>query len=215
MATSSRTESRVPAIIAVVLLIALVATMPGRLTLIGPWVPYTIGICLVLPMIGAGLSPVGSGWAKAEHKLVMTFVVITVAIQLYILKELIQDILTHDRSLEPTTLLATSVALWVTNVLLFALFYYQLDRGGPDSRAAGRPATVDFSFASTATEEGQVEKEPTFVDYLFLSFTSSTAFSPTDTLPMTPRAKLLMMMQDAVSLTTIVLVAARSINVLR
>lgn len=215
MATNNRPESRVPAIIAVVLLIALVTTMPGRLTLIGPWVPYVIGACLVLPMIGAALSPVGSSWAKAEHRLVMLFVVITLAIQLYILKELIQDILMHDRSLEPTTLLATSVALWVTNVLLFALFYYQLDRGGPDSRAAGKPALVDFSFASTTGQEGQAERPPSFVDYLFLSFTSSTAFSPTDTLPMTPRAKLLMMMQDGVSLITIVLVAARSINVLR
>jgi hypothetical protein len=205
----------VPAIIAVVLIIALVASMPGRFTLIAPWMPYVVGAAFVIPMIGAALSPVGSGWAKAEHRLVMLFVVVAVALQLYILKELIQDILTHDRSLEPTTLLATSVALWVTNVLLFALFYYQLDRGGPDSRAARRPAAVDFNFASTGTQEDGAERQPTFVDYLFLSFTSSTAFSPTDTLPMTARAKLLMMMQDAVSLVTIVMVAARSINVLR
>jgi len=215
MATNARPESRLPAILAVILLIALVATMPGRFTLIGPWMPYVVGVALVVPMIGAALSPVGSAWAKAEHQFVMLFVVLTVIIQLYILKELIQDILVHDRSLEPTTLLATSVALWVTNVLLFALFYYQLDRGGPDSRAARRPGRVDFSFASTATQEDEALHPLTFVDYLFLSFTSSTAFSPTDTLPMTARAKLLMMMQDAISLTTIVLVAARSINVLR
>lgn len=215
MASNSRPESRLPAIVAVVLIITLVAVMPGRFTLIGHWMPYVVGAAFVLPMIGAGLSPVGSGWAKAEHRLVMLFVVVSLVLQLYILKELIQDILTHDRSLEPTTLLATSVALWVTNVLLFALFYYQLDRGGPDSRAAGRPATVDFSFANVGTQEGQAERSPTFVDYLFLSFTSSTAFSPTDTLPMTARAKLLMMVQDAVSLVTIVLVGARAINVLR
>jgi hypothetical protein len=189
--------------------------MPQRFTLIGPWMPYVIGAALVLPMIGATLSPVGSGWAKAEHRLIMLLSVLAIVLQLYVLKELIQDILVKDRSLEPITLLETAVAVWVTNVLVFALFYWQLDRGGPDSRAAGKPGAVDFSFASTTTQEGESVRPLSFVDYLFLSFTSSTAFSPTDTLPMTPRAKLLMMTQDAISLVTIVIVAARSINLLR
>ncbi|MBV8668280.1 MAG: DUF1345 domain-containing protein [Candidatus Eremiobacteraeota bacterium] len=215
MAIKLRPESRLPAIIAVVLLVALVASMPARFMLIGPWMPYVVGVALIMPMIAATLSPVGSRWARTEHWLVMLLVVVTVVIQLYVLKELIQDILVHDRSLEPTTLLATSVALWVTNVLLFALFYYQLDRGGPDARDAGRPRPIEFSFASTETQEGEPERGLTFTDYLFLSFTSATAFSPTDTLPMTPRAKLVMMAQATISLTIIVLVAARSINILR
>ena len=111
-----------------------------------------------------------------------------------------------------TGVLVTSIALWLANVLYFALSYWQLDRGGPDGRAAGRKELADFSFAA---EERDASFQPAFADYLFDAFTTSTAFSPTDTLPLTRRAKMLMMVQSAISLVTLVVVAARAINILR
>ena len=91
-----------------------------------------------------------------------------------------------------------------------------VDRGGPAARANARKTHPDFLFAQMSSPE-LVDKdwEPTFVDYLFLSFTNATAFSPTDTLPLSRWAKLAMMFQSAVSLATLALVIARAVNILR
>jgi hypothetical protein len=113
------------------------------------------------------------------------------------------------------TLLRVGGSIWLTNVIVFALWYWDLDRGGPAARACGDRTHTDFLFAEmTAPEFAAKDWEPRFVDYLYLSFTNSTAFSPTDTLPLTRWAKLTMMFQSAVSLATVALVVARAVNVL-
>ena len=105
-------------------------------------------------------------------------------------------------------LIRSGAVLWLTMVIGFGLLYWELDRGGP----AVRP---DFLFPQMGTHElGQQDWVPTFVDYLFLSFTNSTAFSPTDTLPLTPRAKLLMMFEAIAAITIVVMVVGRAVNVL-
>ena len=108
-------------------------------------------------------------------------------------------------------LLVSAVTIWLTNVLVFALWYWELDQGGPGSRAASRSAG-DFRFPQQQT--GLDRWAPAFVDYLYLSFTNATALSPTDTVPLSAWAKLLMMLQALVSLLTLVLVAAHAVNVL-
>ena len=120
------------------------------------------------------------------------------------------------RSFEVTgiQLLSSSVAAWATNVLLFSLVYWRLDRGGPEARANAN-TLPDWLFP----QQGVPEYVPsdwhaTFVDYLFLAFATATAFSPTDALPLTSRAKMLMMFESIISLVTIVAVAARAINIL-
>jgi uncharacterized membrane protein len=113
-------------------------------------------------------------------------------------------------------LLRSGAAIWLINVLVFALWYWELDRGGPAARAAGRRDLPDFQFAQmTEPSLAPPDWEPRFVDYLYLSFTNATAFSPTDVLPLSRWAKLTMMLQSAVSLVTVALVIARAINVLR
>lgn len=114
--------------------------------------------------------------------------------------------------------LGAAAGVWLTNVVVFALAYWETDRGGPLGRAGARaaPAYPDLWFpqdgdARDATPPGW---HPAFVDYLFVSVTASTAFSPTDTMPLTSRAKLLMGGQGLVSLVTIGLVAARAVNIL-
>jgi uncharacterized membrane protein len=112
-------------------------------------------------------------------------------------------------------LLLTGGAIWLINIVIFALAYWELDRGGPAARAAGEQDVPDFLFPQLLSPElAPPHWEPTYVDYFYLSFTNSTAFSPTDVLPGTPKAKLLMLTQSAVSLITVVLVVARAVNIL-
>jgi hypothetical protein len=112
-------------------------------------------------------------------------------------------------------LFASSIAVWVTNVLIFSLLYWQIDRGGPEARANNASTKPDWLFPQTgAPEDAPPDWRPTFVDYLFLGFSTATAFSPTDALPLTSRAKMLMMLESTISLVTIVVVASRAINIL-
>jgi hypothetical protein len=113
-------------------------------------------------------------------------------------------------------LLGSGAAIWLTNVAVFGLWYWEFDRGGPVLRARGTRRYPDFLFPQMTTPElVRPEWEPTFTDYFYLSFTNATAFSPTDVLPMTRWAKLTMMAQSAVSLVAVALVVARAVNVLK
>jgi uncharacterized membrane protein len=106
--------------------------------------------------------------------------------------------------------------MWVVNVLLFGLWYWQLDGGGPHERPRCAPAGRDFLFAQqTEPTLAQSGWQPTFLDYLYVSFTNAAAFSPTDTLPLSRWAKMLMLVQSAVSLALAVMVVARAVNILR
>jgi len=111
--------------------------------------------------------------------------------------------------------LSTTLALWAGNVVVFALWYWVVDRGGPDRRATGDSAPLDLLFPqSTSAALFPPGWTPQFADYLFLAFVTSTAFSPADTLPVTARAKLLMMAQAVLSLATVAILVARAINIL-
>lgn len=104
--------------------------------------------------------------------------------------------------------------LWSTNVLLFAIWYWEVDQGGPLRRHANIPQPPDLLFPQLAVNAAEWEQwKPAFIDYLFLAFNTSTAFSPTDTLAMSKRAKVLMMAQSSISLVTIAVLAARAINI--
>lgn len=124
---------------------------------------------------------------------------------------LIQALLTH--STEAGNLLLDAAALWVSNMLTFALWYWEIDCGGPAHRHATNCGSSDFAFPQRViADAGEAAWTPEFVDYLFLAFNTSTAFSPTDTMILARRAKLLMMYQSIVSLITIAVLAARAIN---
>ena len=113
------------------------------------------------------------------------------------------------------SLLLDALNIWTTNVIAFALWFWNIDRGGPALRGLGLHKSQDFLFPQYALPTPQDgEWSPGFVDYVFLSFTNATAFSPTDTLPLTQRVKLLMMAQAAISLLVVALVAARAVNIL-
>lgn len=111
-------------------------------------------------------------------------------------------------------LLLTAFTVWVTNVVAFGLWYWFFDRGGPVERLGPSPAPPDFQFPQMENPElAPPGWQPRLVDYLYTSFTNSIAFSPTDAMPLTPRAKLLMLVESAVSVLTVLLVAARAVNI--
>ena len=112
-------------------------------------------------------------------------------------------------------LLLKALAVWTTNVIAFGLWYWEVDRGGPVRRLEKNPTPPDFQFPQMENP-GLAEPgwQPRIVDYLYVSFTNSIAFSPTDAMPLTRRVKLLMLAESSISSVTILLVAARSINIL-
>ncbi|MGI8863728.1 MAG: hypothetical protein ACR2JH_04895 [Solirubrobacteraceae bacterium] len=112
-------------------------------------------------------------------------------------------------------LIGAGIVLWVTNVLLFGLWYWELDRGGPLERAAETSDLPDFQFPQmTDPRWAPPDWKPTLADYMYVSFTNASAFSPTDTMPLTHTAKWLMTGQSLTALVTVGLVVARAVNIL-
>jgi hypothetical protein len=115
------------------------------------------------------------------------------------------------------TILLDALNIWATNVVVFALWFWALDRGGPAARGLIKGQKNDFLFTqqqATVDTAQFASWSPGFIDYLFLAFTNATAFSPADTFPLTVRAKLLMMVESSISLATIAIVASRAVGIL-
>ncbi len=113
-------------------------------------------------------------------------------------------------------LLVTGAAIWATNVIAFALWYWEFDRGGPVARAQATHPYPDFQFPQMLTPEmAPPHWEPRFADYLYLAFTNASAFSPTDVMPLSRWAKMLMTVQSVISIISIALVVARAVNILQ
>ena len=113
------------------------------------------------------------------------------------------------------SLLLDALNIWFANVVIFALWFWNIDRGGPALRGLGAKGSPDFLFPQMLGRgDGDPDWTPGFVDYFYVSFTNATAFSPTDTMPLSAQSKLLMAVEASVSLLTIGIVAARAVNIL-
>src|SRR5579884_1944141 len=129
---------------------------------------------------------------------------------------LLVHLLVNGASANASPLLRAAVHMWIVNVLLFGLWYWQLDGGGPLARPACRRIDLDFLFPQQNDPDFvRAAWQPTFLDYLYVSFTNAAAFSPTDTMPLSRWAKMLMLVQSAISLTLAVMVVARAVNLLQ
>jgi hypothetical protein len=111
-------------------------------------------------------------------------------------------------------LVYASVPVWLTNIIVFGLWYWELDRGGPAARRLPRHRQPDFLFPQMSTPGSAPGWSPNFFDYLYTAFTNATTFSSTDTMPLTGWAKLLMALQSLASLVTVVVVVSRAVNIL-
>jgi uncharacterized membrane protein len=153
--------------------------------------------------------------AGRERRIVIVLLGLVAASNLVSLELLVHYLLKGGHQPSGHRLILSAVVIWLTNVAVFALWFWQIDRGGPDRRARDADAPADFQFPQMTEPETYRDWAPNFVDYLYLSYTNSTALSPTDTMPMTTRVKLLMMAQSITSLVTVLLVAARAVNILQ
>lgn len=116
---------------------------------------------------------------------------------------------------DPKHLLLSGASIWLTNIIIFSLWFWDLDRGGPGARAEAKNQYPDFIFPQMSDPGYAPEHwHPNFFDYLYTSFTNASAFSPTDVMPLTRWAKMLMMVQSLTSLLTVGLVVARAVNIL-
>ena len=121
----------------------------------------------------------------------------------------------HPTGHNAFSLLSSSVAIWVVNLLMFSLLYWQLDRGGPRARVSGKNVRPDWVFPQPAAPEDlPADWRPMFLDYLYLGYNTATAFTPADALPLTRRAKMLMMVESIISLLTMVIVLSRAISII-
>ena len=209
------TEPRWPAFIAVIAVGGLYTALPDVLTLGPRWLFPSVVLALLIPTVIAhhkGRHHLNTIFGFAVDGVLTLGLVVSVFLLIGALPA---------RREAPQQLLLSAASLWITNILVFALWYWRLDGGGPherDKRAGHR--TGEFLFPQmTLNEEalreaGQEDWSPNFVDYLFLAFNTSTAFSPTDVPVLARWAKILMMLQSLLSLLIIALLAARAVNIL-
>ncbi len=150
---------------------------------------------------------------RLESSVTWGLLVLVTGLLIFSVLHLAVLVLDQGSELRSLPLLATGATLWLSNLVVFALWYWLIDRGGPEERLRGTIVLPNLQFPRPADQarEGQV---PQFFDYIFFAFTTSIAFSPADTSPMTTRAKVLMMTQAVLSLVTIVVVVARAVNLL-
>jgi uncharacterized membrane protein len=176
---------------------------------------YTLGVAVLVPMVGSAVTGGKGRWGNLERKATVLFFAIVVVVNIANLVNLVSAMALRATELSGLQLLASSIWVWVTNVVAFSLIYWNMDRGGSDCRQDQQLRLPDWLFPETGRSgDTPSHRAPTFVDYLFLSYSTATAFSATDTLPLTSRAKLLIMLESSVSLVTIVVVASRAINIL-
>src|SRR6185369_17327266 len=215
LANQLEPEPRWPALVAVVAVGGLYMGLPDALTMGPRWLFPSVVVALLIPTV--------ISHHTSRHRLNNIFgfavdAVLTLGLTISIVL-LVAALPSHLES--PLALLLSAASLWITNILVFALWYWRLDAGGPhrrDKRAGHRCGAILFPQMTmsdeTLKESGQQDWSPDFFDYLFFAFNTSTAFSPTDAPVLTRWVKLLMMLQSLLSLTIIALLAARAVNIL-
>jgi hypothetical protein len=215
MKDSIEPEPRWQALIAIIAVTGLYVALPASLTMGPTWLVPAIVVVLAAPLLVSHRM----GQHRLDMALGFTLTSVLTIAMIGSIGFLIGMLPAHRES--PSQLLRSAAFLWLTNVLVFALWYWRLDAGGPhardkrDSHANGAflfPQMTMLKRVEVST--GQQSWSPHFVDYLFLAFNTSTAFSPTDTPVLTRWAKVLMMLQSLISLTVIAILAARAVNIL-
>jgi len=175
-------------VVILVMTVALILGDPGRIDRQARWLRILTGVLIaVITLVNAGSS----------------------------VRLVISIIYSDPFTQTARVLLACGGIIWLTNVIAFGLWYWDLDRGGAAARAAGSTARPAFLFPEMSNPDYVGEDwSPAFVDYLHLSFTTATAFSPTDVSPLKPWAKVMMMSEEAISMALGILVVARAVNIL-
>ena len=211
---TSHREARWPALLAVVAAIALQLILPDSLIQgLGnrALIPTLEGALIVVLLIA---NPGHISTEQSRLRVIgIALIALTTAANVISLTELIHALLYGSKA-GGRPLVYASVPIWLTNVIVFGLWYWELDRGGPAARQSPTHRRPDFLFPQMSTPGSSPGWVPNLLDYFYTSFTNATAFSPTDTMPLTGWAKLLMMLQSLASLVTVAVVVSRAVNIL-
>ena len=211
-------EPRWPSVLAVLVALALYVSLPqemvahaGLATVLRYAIPAA-ELALLAPLtFGAPHRHAAESVVRRRAAILLTAVL---SVANFLALALLVTRLSHGE-IGGQPLLIAAGEIWTTNAIVFALWYWELDGGGPPARLADPAGRRDFAFVQMLSPElAEPGWHPRFVDYLYLSFTNASAFSPSDTLPLTRWAKLLMLLQSWVSIVTVVLVAARAVGML-
>ena len=207
-------ESRVAVSIALGIAIVLLAILPDRVVNHPRWLIPSLGAVLLLIVVVVNPLRVDHDARRLRPFSFALLTLVSIANAASAVR-LIVDLVNGTGIKNAQTLLLTAAAIWGTNVIVFAVWYWEFDRGGPAARALGTDPYPDFLFTQmTAPEFAPAGWEPSFVDYAYLSFTNAIAFSPTDTMPLAPWAKLTMLGQASVSVLLLLLVVSRAVGIL-
>jgi hypothetical protein len=198
----------------IVITVVLRVAQPERTSLGPHWLEPTLEIALLVALFAAHPSRIEerSRWLRP---LAISLIVTLTIVALLSTGVLVVDLVTGSKVTDSaTSLLASGALIWLGNAVVFGLLYWELDSGGPIARAHRTRPYPDFAFSQQLSPEmAPPEWRPRYMDYFILGITTSTAFSPTDVMPMTAWAKLTMALQSLVSLTVVGLVIARAVNV--
>jgi hypothetical protein len=209
-------ESRLPVLTALIVAITLQLLIPKAYTLVPRW-PLVAAEVLLLAVLVV-LNPVrltrSTLLGKYATWVLLGAITVDNTLSAVVLNA---RIISGEVSKDAGLLLGSGAAIFVTNIIVFGIWYWELDRGGPFARREGTRPYPDFLFPQMDPDTAKLARpgwRPTFLDYLYVSFTNVVAFSPTDTMPLSRWAKMMMTTQSLVALTTAGLVIARAVNVL-
>jgi uncharacterized membrane protein len=197
------------AIIGTLVLAVLYLVFPDKLVIGPKWLLLVVEVILLLPLALSRITR-----RTLPHKAIRILAMTALAaVTLALASGVALLIITLPENRQPRGLLGSAALLWVFNILVFALWYWEIDGGGPLKRHLAGHQAADFMFPQQANGNPG-NWIPYFLDYVFLAFTGATALSPADTFPLTRKAKVLMMVEAVLSMTMIVLLAARAVNIL-
>lgn len=212
-------ESTIPAAILVLISFGLYWLLPGHFRPV-PAMVMVVLVVLLIALLVVFVPHRHAEVARWQRILVMVVIAAITFSNAYDLVRLIETLLSKNQPLTGRELILSAAVIWLTNVVVFGLWYWELDRGGPGKRAAARDDASlerhpDFQFPQMENPKlAPADWHPKLLDYVYFSFSNGTAFSPTDVMPLSHWAKVLMMVQGGSSLLLVVLVTARAVNVL-
>ena len=212
-AATSHPEPRWPASVALFTCVLLYVVLPSRLV-VGPrWLlPVLVALPLVPLSARRHRHPVESLWIR---KIVLVLIAIVTVANITSVALLVHRLLSSNVS-QGTQLIYSAVSIWLTNVIIYGVWFWEIDRGGPHRRAGTEDLWPDIQFPQMGSPKlAPSDWRPHFFDYLYTSFANGTSFAPADAMPLSLRLKVLFASEAAVSLVAIVVVGARAINILR
>ena len=211
----TQAEPRWPVSVVIGAAIAGQAALPDRVATQPRWLLPAVAGVLLAVIVTASMRRIDHA-SKPLHTATIALIAVISFANAWSAVRLIAGLLNGTEGQDAGPLLITGGAIWLTNVVVFSLWYWERDRGGPTARANGTDPYPDFVFTQMQNPElAPPHWEPRYVDYLYLSLTNATAFSPTDVLPLSQEAKLTMGAQSLISLGTVALVIARAVNILK